>query len=123
LALITEHVKRNILQIGPHFYIQKLGITQGNVLSPSLCSFYFVHLDRNRILPLLGHNQKKHIINFPEKTVMNRRLIGDVSSSKVLSQASSRGGVGACFYEEKDRVGEERMLLALFAGGGKVNLI
>lgn len=104
LALITEHVKRNILQIGPHFYIQKVGITQGSVLSPLLCSFYFGHLDRNRILPLLGHNQKKHIIDFPEKTVMNRRLIGDVSSSKVLSQASWRGGVGACFFEEKDKI-------------------
>jgi hypothetical protein len=104
LSLITEHVKRNILRIGPHFYIQKVGITQGSVLSSFLCSFYFGHLDRNKILPLLGHNEKKHIIDFPEKTFTNCRLNGDLSSSKVLSQSCLGGDVGTCFFEEKDTI-------------------
>ena len=53
LGLIEEHVKRNIVKIGPHFYLQKLGIAQGSVLSPLLCSVFFGHLDEHVLMPLL----------------------------------------------------------------------
>jgi telomerase reverse transcriptase len=53
LRLIEEHVKRNIVKIGPHFYLQKSGIAQGSVLSPLLCSVFFGHLDEHILMPLL----------------------------------------------------------------------
>ncbi|XP_024376582.1 telomerase reverse transcriptase isoform X5 [Physcomitrium patens] len=53
LGLIEEHVKRNIVKIGPHFYLQKTGIAQGSVLSPLLCSIFFGHLDEHVLMPLL----------------------------------------------------------------------
>lgn len=53
LGLIEEHVKRNIVKIGPHFYLQKSGIAQGSVLSPLLCSVFFGHLDEHILMPLL----------------------------------------------------------------------
>ncbi|KAG0612718.1 hypothetical protein M758_6G047700 [Ceratodon purpureus] len=55
LGLIEEHVKRNIVKIGPHFYLQKSGIAQGSVLSPLLCSVFFGHLDEHILMPLLQH--------------------------------------------------------------------
>jgi telomerase reverse transcriptase len=53
LRLIEEHVKRNIVKIGPHFYLQKSGMAQGSVLSPLLCSVFFGHLDEHILMPLL----------------------------------------------------------------------
>lgn len=46
-------MKRNIVKIGPHFYLQKSGIAQGSVLSPLLCSVFFGHLDEHILMPLL----------------------------------------------------------------------
>lgn len=41
------------MRIGSQFYLQKLGIPQGSVLSPLLCSIFFGHVDRHFFDPLL----------------------------------------------------------------------
>jgi telomerase reverse transcriptase len=41
------------VRIGSQFYLQKLGIPQGSVLSPLLCSVFFGHVDRHFFDPLL----------------------------------------------------------------------
>ncbi|KAK8949965.1 Telomerase reverse transcriptase [Platanthera guangdongensis] len=51
--VLSEHLKHNILQIGPDYYLQEVGITQGSVLSSLLCSFYYGYLERNVIFPFL----------------------------------------------------------------------
>ncbi|XP_020575931.1 telomerase reverse transcriptase isoform X2 [Phalaenopsis equestris] len=51
--VLAEHLKHNILQIGPDYYLQEVGISQGSILSSLLCSFYYGHLEKNVILPFL----------------------------------------------------------------------
>lgn len=67
LKLIEEHVKKNIVKIGPHFYLQKSGIAQGSVLSPLLCSVFFGHLDEHILMPLL------HQIPHPASELKNQQ--------------------------------------------------
>lgn len=50
-------MKRNVLQVGQNFYLQKVGISQGSLLSSLLCSFYYGHMERNVIFP---HLEKAH---------------------------------------------------------------
>lgn len=50
---LNEHVKRNVLQLDKHFYLQDVGIPQGSVLSSLLCSFYYGHLETKVIIPFL----------------------------------------------------------------------
>ncbi|OWM83257.1 hypothetical protein CDL15_Pgr012738 [Punica granatum] len=50
---LNEHIKHNILLFHKKFYLQRIGIPQGSVLSPLLCSFYFGYLEQNVILPFL----------------------------------------------------------------------
>ncbi|XP_038975900.1 telomerase reverse transcriptase-like isoform X2 [Phoenix dactylifera] len=52
-SLLGEHLKRNVLQVGRNFYLQKVGISQGSLLSSLLCSFYYGHMERNVIFPYL----------------------------------------------------------------------
>lgn len=42
-----------MLQLGDGFFLQKVGIAQGSILSSLLCSFYYGHLERNVIYPFL----------------------------------------------------------------------
>ncbi|PKA48708.1 Telomerase reverse transcriptase [Apostasia shenzhenica] len=56
--VLTEHLKRNILKIGDVYYLQKVGIPQGSILSSILCSFYFGHLERNVIIPYLQRSEE-----------------------------------------------------------------
>lgn len=50
---LNEHIKRNILLYDKKFYLQRIGIPQGSILSPLLCSFYFGYFEENVILPFL----------------------------------------------------------------------
>ncbi|XP_058075516.1 telomerase reverse transcriptase [Magnolia sinica] len=56
--LLREHVKHNLLQLGQNLYLQEVGIPQGSVLSALLCSFYYGHLERNVIFPLLENSHE-----------------------------------------------------------------
>eukprot|EP01018_Ginkgo_biloba_P000041 Gb_40457 [translate_table: standard] len=104
LTLMREHIKRNILRIGPHFYIQKVGIPQGSVLSALLCSFYYGYLDRNIILPLLRHNEIKNTIDSPQKGFEDHRVSGDSLKTRVLNEARVGAEVNTIFYEERDKI-------------------
>ncbi|KAG0480484.1 hypothetical protein HPP92_011342 [Vanilla planifolia] len=53
ISILTEHLKHNILQIKSNFYLQKIGIPQGSILSSILCCFYYGHLEKHVILPFL----------------------------------------------------------------------
>lgn len=46
-------MKYNVLQLHSKFYLQGVGIPQGGILSPLLCSFYYGHLERRMIYPFL----------------------------------------------------------------------
>ncbi|XVF00145.1 hypothetical protein REPUB_Repub03eG0259900 [Reevesia pubescens] len=50
---LYEHIKRNVLQLDNKFYLQKMGIPQGSVLSSLLCSLYYGHMDKHVIFPYL----------------------------------------------------------------------
>ncbi|PIN23740.1 Telomerase catalytic subunit/reverse transcriptase TERT [Handroanthus impetiginosus] len=51
--LLEEHITRNVVQLGNNFYLQRVGIPQGSVLSSLLCSFYYGDMERNVLLPFL----------------------------------------------------------------------
>lgn len=42
-----------MVQLDKKFYLQRVGIPQGSVLSTLLCSFYYGHMERNVIFPFL----------------------------------------------------------------------
>ncbi|CAM0871602.1 unnamed protein product [Alopecurus aequalis] len=83
--VLFEQVKCNILKIGQNFYLQQVGIAQGNKLSPNLCSLYYGHLENSVILNFLhdGMMNSGDAVSAPEYLLM--RFIDDfmfISSSK-----------------------------------------
>ncbi|KAK6002570.1 hypothetical protein QM012_001320 [Aureobasidium pullulans] len=52
LALLREHIERNIVQIGKKFYRQTTGIPQGSIVSSLLCNFFYAELEQ-RVLAFL----------------------------------------------------------------------
>ncbi|KAL5543238.1 hypothetical protein UlMin_010948 [Ulmus minor] len=55
---LNEHVKRNLLQLDKRFYLQRVGIAQGSVLSSLLCSLFYGDMDRNVIFPFLNRTRE-----------------------------------------------------------------
>ncbi|RFU75293.1 telomerase reverse transcriptase [Trichoderma arundinaceum] len=49
LALLSEHVGRNIIKIGKKYYRQKKGIPQGSVLSTFLCNYFYADLEAQHL--------------------------------------------------------------------------
>lgn len=49
LALLHEHVLRNMVKIGKKFYRQKEGIPQGSVVSSLLCNYFYAHLEATHL--------------------------------------------------------------------------
>ncbi|XP_051152954.1 telomerase reverse transcriptase isoform X2 [Andrographis paniculata] len=58
ISLLKEHITRNVVQLDNHFYLQRVGIPQGSVLSTILCAFYYEHMERNVIYPYLAKVNK-----------------------------------------------------------------
>ncbi|KAH0004930.1 hypothetical protein KCU78_g13146, partial [Aureobasidium melanogenum] len=56
LALLREHIERNIVQIGKKFYRQTTGIPQGSVVSSLLCNFFYAELEQ-RVLAFLQDDE------------------------------------------------------------------
>ncbi|XP_052803622.1 telomerase reverse transcriptase-like isoform X2 [Mya arenaria] len=46
LKTLRGHVFNNIIKIGTRYYIQKLGISQGSVVSTLLCNFYYAEMEK-----------------------------------------------------------------------------
>ncbi|KAJ0972376.1 hypothetical protein J5N97_020335 [Dioscorea zingiberensis] len=72
--LLNEHVKHNILQVDGSFYEQKLGISQGSLVSTLLCSLYYGNLEKNMIYPYLEntHQSYSKVIVNEEESVIDR---------------------------------------------------
>ncbi|KAK6140447.1 hypothetical protein DH2020_025808 [Rehmannia glutinosa] len=51
--ILKEHIMRNVVQLHNNFYLQRVGIPQGSVLSSLLCSYYYGHMERNVVFPFL----------------------------------------------------------------------
>ncbi|KAH0356057.1 hypothetical protein KCU83_g1632, partial [Aureobasidium melanogenum] len=56
LALLREHIERNIVQIGKKFYRQTTGIPQGSIVSSLLCNFFYAELEQ-RVLAFLQDDE------------------------------------------------------------------
>ncbi|KAJ3177957.1 hypothetical protein HDU85_005674 [Gaertneriomyces sp. JEL0708] len=46
MALLTSHIRHNLIKLGKRLYQQIIGIPQGSILSTLLCSFYYAHLEK-----------------------------------------------------------------------------
>ncbi|KAL8088758.1 hypothetical protein AgCh_038515 [Apium graveolens] len=53
LSTLYKHVEQNVLQIDSRFYLQRVGIPQGSMLSPLLCSLYYGHMENNILDPYI----------------------------------------------------------------------
>ncbi|CAD5192675.1 unnamed protein product, partial [Musa acuminata subsp. malaccensis] len=69
LYVLREHLKCNILQVGQNFYLQKVGIPQGSVLSSLLCSYYYGHMERSLILPYLQRSSSDLVVSSSKYTI------------------------------------------------------
>ncbi|URD91118.1 Telomerase reverse transcriptase [Musa troglodytarum] len=69
LYLLREHLKCNILQVGQNFYLQKVGISHGSVLSSLLCSYYYAHMERSLILPYLQRSSSDLVVSTSKYTI------------------------------------------------------
>jgi telomerase reverse transcriptase len=49
LALMTTHIRQNLVKIGKKYYRQKDGIPQGSILSSLLCSFFYADLEAKHL--------------------------------------------------------------------------
>lgn len=49
LALLAEHVQRNLVRIGKKYYRQREGIPQGSVVSSVLCNYFYADLERSQL--------------------------------------------------------------------------
>uniref|UniRef100_A0ACD5ZRJ4 Uncharacterized protein n=1 Tax=Avena sativa TaxID=4498 RepID=A0ACD5ZRJ4_AVESA len=70
--VLFEQVKCNILKIRQNFYLQQVGIAQGNKLSPNLCSLYYGHLENSVVLNFLrdGKINSGDAVSVPEYLLM-----------------------------------------------------
>ncbi|KAE8661447.1 Telomerase reverse transcriptase, putative isoform 2 [Hibiscus syriacus] len=50
---LRQLLKCNVVQLDTKFYLQKLGIPQGSIISTHLCSLYYGHMDKHVIFPYL----------------------------------------------------------------------
>ncbi|KAM0830645.1 hypothetical protein ACQ4PT_066085 [Festuca glaucescens] len=75
--VLFEQVKCNILKIAQNFYLQQVGIAQGNKLSPNLCSLYYGHLENSVLLNFLhdGKINSGEAVSAPEYLLM--RFVDD----------------------------------------------
>ncbi|KAL2072875.1 hypothetical protein VTL71DRAFT_12218 [Oculimacula yallundae] len=73
LALLDEHITRNMVKIGKRFYRQKKGIPQGSVLSSLLCNYFYADLEARHLSFLNTGNNNN---NKPGESLL-LRLIDD----------------------------------------------
>ncbi|KAL8265798.1 hypothetical protein R6Q59_003142 [Mikania micrantha] len=107
---LEQHVKNNLLLIDDRFYQQNVGIPQGSILSSLLCSFYFGHMENNKLIPFLDKVTKSESSDKPDFMLL--RFIDDflfISTSKKLALGFfSRLQRGFCEYNcnmNKDKFG------------------
>ncbi|XP_073010846.1 telomerase reverse transcriptase isoform X5 [Typha latifolia] len=91
--LLFEHVKRNVLKLDQKFYVQKVGISQGSLLSCLLCSFYYGHMERHVILPYLEKSCKQPNGNSEKHKVINTSCKCGSKGCSVEQDISSSSGV------------------------------
>ena len=65
LALLYEHVQRNVVKFGKKYFRQVTGVPQGSVLSTLLCSFFY------------GDMESKHLSFLEDENSLLLRLIDD----------------------------------------------
>ena len=89
LALLEEHILRNIVRIGSQFYLQKSGIPQGSVLSPLLCSVFLGHVDRHFFDPLLQQPATAEVLDKELLEVEAQQVLPLLQSGKKRSATPS----------------------------------
>ncbi|PRP89728.1 telomerase reverse transcriptase [Planoprotostelium fungivorum] len=56
LNTIRELIFHNIVKDGESYYVQKVGIPQGSILSPLLCSLFYAHLEKSHLSDKIALN-------------------------------------------------------------------
>ncbi|XP_073313879.1 telomerase reverse transcriptase isoform X3 [Primulina huaijiensis] len=83
--LLKEHIKHNVVQLDKKFYLQRVGIPQGSVLSTLLCSFYYGHMERKVIFPFL----EKSFENISGDSGTRGALISEGNHTEEISARTS----------------------------------
>ncbi|XP_026428472.1 telomerase reverse transcriptase-like [Papaver somniferum] len=82
---LYELVKRNVIQVGQDFYLQKIGIPQGSIVSSFLCSFYYAHMETKVLLPFLKNIHETHYSETTEGELQERHTCQDVDLTENAS--------------------------------------
>ncbi|CAN6467431.1 unnamed protein product [Victoria cruziana] len=87
LVFLTKHIRNNIWRLDGKLFLHEIGIPQGSMISSFLCSFYYGHLERKIIFPLLG----KRLQLLPEfqKAAKVDEIIGLFNSDKSNADKTS----------------------------------
>lgn len=56
VALLSDHVKCNMVKIGKKFYRQEQGIPQGSIISSMLCNYFYADLEATHLSFLQSEN-------------------------------------------------------------------
>lgn len=67
-----------MIQVGQDFYLQKIGIPQGSIVSSFLCSFYYAHMETKVLLPFLKNIHETHYSETTEGELQERHTCRDV---------------------------------------------
>ncbi|KAH6824527.1 hypothetical protein C2S53_010341 [Perilla frutescens var. hirtella] len=61
-SILKEHITRNVVQVGNEFYLQRVGIPHGSIVSSLLCSFYYGDMERNVVYPYLEKSSGEYLL-------------------------------------------------------------
>ncbi|KAF9360598.1 hypothetical protein BGX26_008583, partial [Mortierella sp. AD094] len=99
--LIREHVNKNIVKFGKHFYRQTTGIPQGSILSPGLCRFFYDEMELNVLSELTNSHDSALLRLADDFLFISQSQEKAESFLKIMSDGQPSYG---CYINEKKTI-------------------
>ncbi|KAG0021836.1 hypothetical protein BGZ80_001610 [Entomortierella chlamydospora] len=99
--LIREHVGKNVVKFGKHFYRQTTGIPQGSILSPGLCRFFYDEMELNVLSELTNSHDSALLRLADDFLFISQSQEKAESFLKIMSDGHPSYG---CYINEKKTI-------------------